>query len=98
VLLAALTGALRRYLQNRGESPSGIRLRALVPINLRSPGTEAELGNRIGIVLLPLPVDIDEPTDRLREIKRRMDGHKGSLEASIVFAAMRAFGGARQGR
>jgi hypothetical protein len=71
-----------------------VSLRALVPVNLRAPGTEAELGNRIGIVLLPLPVEVADPADRLREIKRRMDGHKGSPEAPIVYAAMRAFGSA----
>ena len=92
VLLTAVAGALRRYLQDRGESLADLRIRALVPISLRPSGTESELGNRIGIVLLPMPVDVAGPLDRFRELKRRMDEFKGTLEAPIVYAAMNTFG------
>jgi WS/DGAT/MGAT family acyltransferase len=92
VLLAAVAGALRRYLQERGESLVDVRVRALVPISLRPSGTETDLGNRIGIVLLPMPVDVAGPIDRFRELKRRMDEFKGTLEAPIVYAAMNTFG------
>ena len=92
VLLAALTGALRRYLQERGEEVAGLRLRALVPVSLRPRGAEGELGNQIGVVLLPLPVDVADPSERARELKRRMDGLKGSLQAPIVYGAMKVFG------
>jgi WS/DGAT/MGAT family acyltransferase len=97
VLLTALTGALRRYLRERGDSPADGPIRALVPISLRPPGTEKELGNRIGIVLLPLPVDVADPFEQLRELKRRMDEFKDSLAAPIVYAAMNAFGRAPSG-
>jgi WS/DGAT/MGAT family acyltransferase len=97
VLLAAVTGALRRYLQDRGESLVDVRIRALVPISLRPSGTETDLGNRIGIVLLPMPVDVAGPLDRFRELKRRMDEHKSTLEAPVVYAAMNTFGRAPSG-
>lgn len=92
VLLTAVTGALGRYLADRGEPLFDVDVHALVPISLRSEGSEGELGNRIGIVLLSLPTDIADPVDRLRELKRRMDRHKHSLEAPIVYAAMKTFG------
>jgi WS/DGAT/MGAT family acyltransferase len=92
ILLVALTGALRRYLQERGEAVASLRIRALVPVSLRPRGTEAELGNRIGMVLLPLPVDIADPLEGFRELKRRMDGLKGSLQAPMVYGAMQTFG------
>jgi diacylglycerol O-acyltransferase len=92
VLLAAVAGALRRYLQDRGEPLEDVRIRALVPISLRPSGTERDLGNRIGIVLLPMPVDVAGPLDRFRELKRRMDEYKGTLEAPVVYAAMNTFG------
>ncbi len=92
VLLTAMTGALGRYLLDQGESLSEVEVRALVPISLRPPGTEGDLGNRIGIVLLPLPVEIAEPLPRLRELKRRMDEEKHSLEAPLIYAAMQTVG------
>lgn len=97
VLLTAVTGALRRYLQDRGEPLVDVRIRALVPISLRPPGTEGDLGNRIGIVLLPLPVDVAGPLDRFRELKRRMDEYKDTQEAPLVYAAMNTFGRAPSG-
>jgi NRPS condensation-like uncharacterized protein len=79
VLLTGITGALRRYLQDREEPLAGIEVHALVPVSLRPRGTEAELGNRIGVIFVPLPVDIPDPADRLRELKGQMDNHKNSL-------------------
>lgn len=92
VLLTATAGALRSYLLDHGTSPGGASLRALVPVSLRSSGTEIELGNRIGIVFVPLPMDGAGPAERLTEIRRRMDDHKGSLQAPIIYAAMETFG------
>jgi WS/DGAT/MGAT family acyltransferase len=97
LLLTAVTGALRRYLQDRGEPLEDVRIRALVPISLRPSGTESDLGNRIGIVLLPIPVDVAGPLDRFRELKRRMDEYEGTLEAPVVYAAMNTFGRAPSG-
>jgi diacylglycerol O-acyltransferase len=97
VLLTALTGALGRYLTDRGNSLFDVNVHALVPISFRPKGSEEELGNRIGIVFLSLPVDIADPVDRLRELKRRMDEQKHSLEAPLVYAAMKTFGRAPSG-
>ena len=92
VLLAAMTGALGRYLAARGDPLPDVDIHALVPISVRPEGSEEELGNRLGIVLVSLPVDIADPIDRLRELKIRMDEHKHSLEAPTIYAAMKAFG------
>jgi WS/DGAT/MGAT family acyltransferase len=97
VLLTAVSGALRRYLQERGDTLSGGPIRALVPITLRPSGAERDLGNKIGMVLLPLPVDVPDPLDRFRELKKRMDVFKSSLGAPIVYAAMNTFGRAPSG-
>jgi diacylglycerol O-acyltransferase len=92
VLLTAMTGGLRRYLQARGERVDGLNFRAVVPVNLRPPDAELELGNKFGLVFLSLPVGVSEPVDRLRELKRRMDGLKGSLEAPVGFGILNAIG------
>jgi len=92
VLLTAVTGALRRYMQGRGEPVEGLDFRAVVPVNLRPPGVEPDLGNKFSLVFLSLPVGIADPLDRLRELKRRMDGLKGSLEAPVAFGILNAIG------
>jgi diacylglycerol O-acyltransferase len=92
ILLTATAGALRDYLLARGALPDGTNLRALVPVSMRRPGAEMELGNQIGIVFLPLPVELADPAERLAELKWRMDNHKGSYQAPIIYTAMRAVG------
>ena len=47
MLLAAVAGALRIYLQEQGDPTEGIEIRALVPIDLRSAGSAPELGNHL---------------------------------------------------
>ena len=89
VLLTALAGAVRRYQQLRQDDlPADVTLRALMPVNRRPPGAEAELGNRFSGVFLHLPVEIADPTERLSELKRRMDGLKASLQPAVVLAGL----------
>ncbi|MEO8505600.1 MAG: wax ester/triacylglycerol synthase family O-acyltransferase, partial [Acidobacteriota bacterium] len=91
VLLSAMAGALRRYLEQRGQSAKGLNLRAVVPVNLRSPH-ETALGNKFGLVFLPLPVGHGEPMGRLRALRRRMERIKRSPEPFVVYALLRLFG------
>ena len=92
VLLTAMSGALRRYLLAHGERVDGLSFRAIVPVDLRKPGTEEELGNKFGLVFLPLPVGTVEPDQRLRELRRRMDGLKDTLEAPVAYGIVSAIG------
>jgi diacylglycerol O-acyltransferase len=66
VALAAVTGALRRYLARRGDPVDDLRdFRALVPVDLRGRQGEAGAGgNHISLVLARLPVS--EPDARRR--------------------------------
>jgi len=97
ILLTATAGALRDYLLARGAALDGASLRALVPVSMRPPGTELELGNRIGVVFLPLPVELADPAERLAELKWRMDNHKGSYQAPMIYAAMQIVGSVPRG-
>jgi diacylglycerol O-acyltransferase len=92
LLLTAMSGALRRYLEARGEPVDDLNFRAFVPVNLRKPGTEHELGNKFGLVILSLPVGIVDPIERLGELKRRMDALKDSLEAPVAFGILTTMG------
>jgi WS/DGAT/MGAT family acyltransferase len=83
VLLAVITGALRRYLQSHGEPVDALTMRAVIPVNVRPPDKAAELSNYVGAVFLSLPIAISDPLCRLNELKRRMSLRKDSYEAPV---------------
>ncbi|MEP7188442.1 MAG: wax ester/triacylglycerol synthase family O-acyltransferase, partial [Roseiflexaceae bacterium] len=92
VLLAAVTGALRRYLLGRAALVDGLEIRAAVPVNLRSPNEPPTLGNHFGLIFLSLPVGADDPLDRLYDLKQRMEALKDSPEALVTFGALHGIG------
>lgn len=92
VLIASVAGALRRYLMMRGDRVQKIELQAAIPVNIREPGTEFELGNKFSLVFLALPVYIEDPIFRLREVKKRMDHLKQSPDAIVAFMVLSALG------
>ena len=92
VLVAAATGALRRYMEKRGEPTTGVAIRASVPVNLRPLDKAHELGNAFGLVFLTLPVGIADPARRLRAIKKEMDALKQSPEALVAFGVLSLMG------
>jgi WS/DGAT/MGAT family acyltransferase len=88
VLIAAVAGTVGRHLQERGEDLDEVH--ALVPFNLRrlDRPLPAELGNRFGLVLVGLPVGIEDPVERIETVKRAMDdikhGHEGPITLGIL--------------
>jgi len=92
VLMAALAGALRRSLLARGETLRDLDVRGVVPVNLRRPEAAGRLGNRFGLVFLALPVGIEDPLDRLFEVRRRMRALKDSPQALAIYQVLWAVG------
>jgi WS/DGAT/MGAT family acyltransferase len=92
ILLSALTGAFRRYLEDRGETIDGLDIRAILPVNLRPPDELDQMGNRFGLVFLSLPVGARDPLKRLVTLKRRMNAIKDSPEAIVAFGILGAIG------
>ena len=92
VLVATATGALRRYLEQRGEPIDGLEIRASVPVNLRPVEQAHKLGNSFGLVFLTLPVGVSDPIKRLRAIKKEMDELKRSPEALVAFGVLNVMG------
>ena len=91
VLVAAMAGALRRYVETRGDNPEGKEIRAMVPVDIRAPH-DTKLTNRFALVYLPLPIGIADPIDRLFETKRNMDAIKRSPEALVTYQAIAGLG------
>jgi diacylglycerol O-acyltransferase len=94
VLMAAVAGALRAYLLEEAEDPSGFDMRTVIPVNLRSEKQLARLGNHFGLVFLDLPLGIEDPVERFRAVKARMDRIKRSPEALVLMQIMRLVGAA----
>jgi diacylglycerol O-acyltransferase len=93
VLLCCVTGALRDYLADNyrdGDALDELDVRAMVPVNLRAPGLSMELGNRFGLFIVSLPLNIDEPIARLREVRKRMRALKQSSQAKATLAVLAA--------
>ena len=85
VMLAAVTGGLRRYLEANGETIDFLDIRAVVPVNIRNNDDFENLGNQVGMVLMSLPVGQQDPLHRYQTVKMRMDDLKQSGESDIIF-------------
>ena len=92
VLINALTGALRCYLELRCGSVDQAKIHGFIPVNLRAKGAEAELGNKFGLVLLDLPIGACDPTERMGLLKRQMEALKSSREALAYYGILSLMG------
>jgi WS/DGAT/MGAT family acyltransferase len=75
VVLAAVAGGLRVWLEGLGAHPHVLRVK--VPVSLHQPGDEA--GNRDSFICVDLPIEQPEAVERLRaiaaETRERKRGH-----------------------
>ncbi len=88
LLLSSVAGALRGYLQDKGDSTTDVDLRAMVPVNLRSADRKGDLGNHFGLVALELPVGVENPLARLYTTKARMEALKSSYQAQVTYGLL----------
>ena len=92
VLVAAVAGAVGEYLRDRGEDVP--ELHALVPFNLRplDEPLPRDLGNRFGLLLLGLPVGVEDPRERVELVHASMDEIKHSHEGALSYGILGAIG------
>ena len=81
VVLAAVSGGLRRLLKARGEKVDDLVLRAMVPVSVRAEADRGALGNRVASMWAPLPVYEPDPRRRLEKITETMGDLKQSGQA-----------------
>jgi WS/DGAT/MGAT family acyltransferase len=82
IVLAALSGALRRVLIDRGMMADRTELRAVVPVNIRGAHQHLKLGNQISLMVAPLPIGILDPVERLRQVRAATGMLKKGNEAA----------------
>lgn len=76
VLLAMIAGGLRSLLTSRGERLAGLAVPVYVPMSVRRSRVDSRMGNRISQIIVPLPVGLDDPEERLRRISESMRARK----------------------
>lgn len=81
VMLAILAGAVRRHLDSADLDK---RPRALVPVGNVGADENGGAGNRFSMLVADLPVDIDDPLERLACLHDQMTQAKASKQASAT--------------
>jgi diacylglycerol O-acyltransferase / wax synthase len=92
VLLSCVAGAIGEYLKALGDDVTGQEIRAMIPVNLRPLEEAHKLGNRFGLVPLVLPIGIENPIERVYEVRRRMNALKGSTQPLLAFGLLAVAG------
>ena len=88
VLLSCVAGAIAQYLLGHGDAVKGKEIRAMVPVNLRPIEQAYKLGNHFGLAPVVLPIGLDNPVERVYEVRRRMSELKGSMQPLMAFGLL----------
>ncbi|MBK8755354.1 MAG: wax ester/triacylglycerol synthase family O-acyltransferase [Candidatus Competibacteraceae bacterium] len=73
VMLAVIAGAFGRYLRARGEITPTLKVRLVVPVNLRAYEEEIRLGNQFAVIFTSLPLGMVNPVTRLKAVRAQME-------------------------
>jgi len=87
VILAVVTATIRRYCELHGEQVDDRLFRMMVPVNLRGSTITSELGNRISLVPVTVPLDIRDPRRLLAAVHKRTEFLKRMHAAELVSLA-----------
>lgn len=68
-VLAALSGALRTFLGERGVHAERLEFRAACPVNVRPEKQRGRTGNYVSSWVVPLPLAESDPLERLRALR-----------------------------
>lgn len=74
VVLSVVAGAVRAFLRHRDQPTP--RMVAMVPISVRQRGERGTPGNRVSMMLVALPTDLERPADRLAAVRQGTAGAK----------------------
>ena len=86
VVMTLCAGALRRWLQLHEVLPAA-PLVAAVPVSVRTRDQKGKYGNRVSMMLAPLPTNVSDPAERLSAMHEAMRAAKdqhGAIPASLL--------------
>ena len=84
VVLTLITAAVRRYAELHGDKVKGRLFRIMVPVNVRDPESASELGNRISLLPVTIPLDIRNVRKLLDAVRQRSEFLKRAHMAELV--------------
>src|SRR5690242_12674198 len=87
VLLSLVTATIRRYSELHGDRVKGRLLRMMVPVNLRGDDRGNELGNRISLVPVTVPLGIRNLRKLVAAVHQRTEFLKHAHAAELVSLA-----------
>ena len=91
VVMAVTSGAIRRYMDLHQDNRKR-NIRAFILVNMRGNSFDEELGNKFGLVFCSLPLDREQPLDRLSALKQGMDSLKASAEYAATYLILNILG------
>ena len=83
VVLTLMTTTIARYCELHGEKVKARLLRMMVPVNVRGSDNVKELGNRILLLPVTVPLGIGNPRRLLAAVHQRMELLKGAHVAEL---------------
>jgi diacylglycerol O-acyltransferase len=92
VVLAAITNGFRELLISRGESVEGRVVRTLVPVSVRAEEDKGTYNNKVSAMFAELPVELEDPRERLAALHEQMQELKSSGQA-VAAERLTALGG-----
>ena len=81
VVLATVTGALRRYLFRRRVDPAKLDFRVAAPVSVRKPGDASAQGNHVSTWIVGLPLAESDPLAQVAALHERTTELKRSQSA-----------------
>lgn len=90
VVLATVTGAVRRYLFRRRVDHKTIDFRVSAPVSTRKPEHDRRQGNHVSSWIVPLPLDRDDPLEQIDAISKITSELKESDASLAVETIMEA--------
>ncbi|MBX3027379.1 wax ester/triacylglycerol synthase family O-acyltransferase [bacterium] len=87
VVLATVSGAIRRFLERHRVDVDHLDFRVMAPVSVRSTDERGTLGNRVSAWMVPLPLDERDPRaalTRIRETTEQLKEKKEAMGAEVL--------------
>lgn len=84
VMLTVVAGGIVALFSERKLPRDQVALRAIVPVSIRREHERAALGNRVVTLRPAIPLEIDDPVERLAVVRDELDRLKRSTQPTVV--------------
>ncbi len=90
VFMDLIAGGLREVLLQRHIAIDGLRIRASMAVAQKAPGETEHVGNHVGTMIVPLPIDVDDVRARLARIAAATNHAKARQRSAVPQTFMAA--------